>query len=51
MAATVAGLQDALADAFRGLFDAIDAERPRADTDVRGLFGELDTLVEQYRTL
>ncbi len=51
MAATVAGLKDALADAFRGLFDAIDAERPRADTDVRGLFGELDTLVEQYRTL
>ncbi len=51
MAATVAGLQDALADAFRGLFDAIDAERPRANADIRGLFGELDTLVEQYRTL
>jgi len=44
-------LQAALADAYRELFDAVNADRNRAVPDAHALFSELDSLVEQYRTL
>ncbi|HSD91267.1 MAG TPA: serine/threonine-protein kinase [Kofleriaceae bacterium] len=50
-AARVAQLQSALADAYRELFDAVNADRNRPVPDAHALFGELDSLVEQYRTL
>jgi serine/threonine protein kinase len=44
-------LQGALADAYRELFDAVHADRNRAVPDAHALFRELDSLVEQYRSL
>lgn len=51
MAATVAQLQSSLTDAYRELFDAVNADRSRATStaDAFALFSELDQLVEQYR--
>ena len=51
VAATVAELQGAVADAFRELFDAVTADRRHTPTDALGLFAELDELVEHYRGL
>jgi serine/threonine protein kinase len=51
VAAQVAQLQSALTDAYRDLFDAVNADRGRAVPDAHALFGELDELVEQYRKL
>jgi serine/threonine protein kinase len=51
VAAQVAQLKSALADAYRELFDAVNADRNRAVPDAHALFGELDSLVEQYRSL
>ena len=45
----VSQLQSALTDAFRELFDAVNADRNRGVPDAHALFGELDELVEQYR--
>ncbi|HTL36656.1 MAG TPA: serine/threonine-protein kinase [Kofleriaceae bacterium] len=47
----MAQLQAALADAYRELYEAVNADRNRAVPDAHALFGELDTLVEQYRSL
>jgi serine/threonine protein kinase len=47
----LAQLHAALGDAYRGLFDAVNADRNRAVPDAHALFGELDSLVEQYRAL
>jgi serine/threonine protein kinase len=44
-------LQAALADAFRELYNAVNADRNRAVPDAHALFSELDSLVEQYRAL
>jgi serine/threonine protein kinase len=49
--AAVAQLKSGLADAFRGLYDAVTADRKSAHPDARPLFDELDSLVEQYRSL
>lgn len=50
-AASVVQLQSALTDAYRDLFDAVNADRGRAVPDAHALFGELDELVEQYRAV
>jgi hypothetical protein len=50
-AASVAQLQSTLTDAYRELFDAVNADRGRAVPDAHGLFVELDELVEQYRAV
>ncbi|HUS28949.1 MAG TPA: serine/threonine-protein kinase [Kofleriaceae bacterium] len=47
----MAQLQAALTDAYRELFDAVSADRNRAVPDAHALFSELDSLVEQYRSL
>lgn len=44
-------LRSAVGDAFRELFAAVNQDRNRPVPDAHGLFGELDALVEQYRTL
>jgi len=49
VALSVAQLQSALTDAYRDLFDAVNADRGRAVPDAHALFAELDELVEQYR--
>jgi len=49
VAAQVIQLQSTLTDAYRDLFDAVNADRGRAVPDAHGLFSELDELVEQYR--
>ncbi len=51
VAASVAQLQSALTDAYRDLFDAVNADRGRAVPDAHALFTELDELVEQYRSV
>jgi hypothetical protein len=51
VSAQVTQLQSALADAYRELFDAVSSDRNRPVPDAHALFGELDSLVEQYRTL
>jgi serine/threonine protein kinase len=51
LAKQLTDLQGALADAYRELFDAVNGERNRAVPDAHALFGELDSLVEQYRSL
>lgn len=51
LAQQMSQLKNALADAYRGLFDAVNADRNRAVPDAHALFSELDTLVEQFRSL
>jgi serine/threonine protein kinase len=51
MAAQMAQLKNALGDAYRGLFDAVNADRNRAVPDAHALFIELDTLVVQFKAL
>ena len=46
----VAQLQTGLADAFRDLFDSVNAERKSAPGDAKPLFEELDLLVDQYNS-
>lgn len=47
----VENLRAALADAFRELFVSVNQDRNRPVPDAHALFGELDSLVEQYRSL
>jgi serine/threonine protein kinase len=49
--ARVDKLRSAVADAFRELFVIVNQDRNRPVADAHSLFGELDALVEQYRTL
>jgi serine/threonine protein kinase len=51
LAQQLAQLHAALTDAYRELFDAVNADRNRAVPDAHALFSELDSLVEQYRAL
>ena len=51
VAAAVAQMQRALSDAFRELFDVVNADRPRAPADAASLYAELDGLVQQYLAL
>jgi serine/threonine protein kinase len=44
-------LRSAVADAFRELFVTLNQDRNRPVADAHSLFGELDALVEQFRTL
>lgn len=44
-------LRSAVADAFRELFVTLNQDRNRPIAEAHSLFGELDALVEQFRTL
>lgn len=44
-------LRDALGDAYRELFVAVNQDRNRPVPDAHALFGELDSLVETFRSL
>jgi serine/threonine protein kinase len=44
-------LRSAVADAFRELFVTVNQDRNRPVAEAHSLFGELDALVEQFRTL
>ncbi|HEY4181901.1 MAG TPA: serine/threonine-protein kinase [Kofleriaceae bacterium] len=49
IAGVVARLTNAIADAYRQLFDNVSADRASAPFDAQALFVELDSLVDQYR--
>jgi len=50
VAASVAQLHSGLTDAFRDLYDAVNATRKSAPEDAKALYAELDTLVAQYHS-
>ncbi len=49
--AQVAGLKGALGDAYRDLHEALAARRGGSPAEAAGLYEELDSLLEQYRSL
>ena len=51
VAAAVAEMQRALADAYRELYDVVTTDRARAPADAQPLYAELDGLVQQYLAL
>lgn len=50
VAASVAQLHSGLTDAFRDLYDAVNATRKSAPEEAKALYAELDELVAQYHS-